>query len=159
MTHLHCNCTSSTLAAGIAALFFMAACGPSGTASDEGDNPDDTASAGPLSSGSFADTEVPDWMPVTSGNWPNGLTADTCNSGGGPVCYDCLHVPTGTYARWFRVETEGGGYGDDQWFEAVLGQLTFSDFNEEQGSGIGTDGAYYAFDTVQACAPAYWLYE
>jgi hypothetical protein len=120
--------------------------------------PDTTDDSDSLASGDFADTEVTDWLPMTSGNWPNALTDDACNSAGGPTCYDCLHVPTGTYARWYRVETAGGGYADDAWFEAVLGQLTFSDFDAEVGSGLGEDGAYYAFDTVQACAPAYWLY-
>jgi hypothetical protein len=130
------------------------------------DSPDDSATVGadtadtpaPLASGNFADTEVTDWLPVTSGNWPNTLTDDACDNASGPTCYDCLHVTTGTYARWYRVETAGGGYADDAWFEAVLSQLTFSDFDEDAGAALGEDGAYYAFDTVQACAAVYWLY-
>jgi hypothetical protein len=76
----------------------------------------------------------------------------------GPTCDDCLHVATSTYTRWFRQETGGCGYGDDVWFEAFLGQFAFSDFDEETGAGLGNDGAYYAFDTVSACAPTFWLY-
>jgi hypothetical protein len=145
-------------------LLLALACVPSATVTlDDSDAPcaADTAATttpDPLVSGAFADTEVPDWMPVLSGNWPNGLTADACNNPTGPTCYDCLHVPTGTYARWFRVETEGGGYVDDQWFEATLGQLAFTDFDAESGAALGTDGTYYAFEPAQACAPVYWLY-
>ncbi|MDP2309295.1 MAG: hypothetical protein Q8P18_24955 [Pseudomonadota bacterium] len=140
-------------------LFLPACAAGADTETGDGDRADDTAThADTLASGRFADTEVEDWMPVTSGNWPNAVTGDTCSDPNGPICYDCLHVPTNTYARWLRQETEGGGYRDDVWFEAVLGQLAFSDFDEETGAGLGTDGAYYAFDTMGACAPVYWLY-
>lgn len=120
---------------------------------------EDTATTPPLASGSFADTNVEDWMPVTSGNWENAVTGDACNDPNGPTCYDCLHVPSGTYARWFRQETEGGGYSDDDWFEATLGQLVFEDFDAETGEGLTADGGYYAFDTLSACAAVYWQYD
>lgn len=122
------------------------------------DTDSDTAPVEPLVSGSFADTEVEDWLPVIGGNWPNGLTADACNDANGPTCYDCLHLPTGTYARWYRVDM-GHGYATDQWFEAALGQVTFTDYDESGGTGLGTDGAVYKLEPVLGCAPAYWLYQ
>lgn len=139
-------------------LATLAACSSAGGTAEQGDNPaggsDDTSAA--LSVDAVGATNVQDWSPLTSGNWPNGLTADACNNANGPTCYDCLHLPTGTYARWYRVDT-GSGYADDDWFGATLGQLTFTDWDDDGGTGLGTDGAYYAVDPVSACAPVYWL--
>lgn len=148
------------------ALALLAGCGSGTVTLDTADRDltpplaDDSGEGAPdpVDAETYADTEVADWMPVISGNWANPLTADACNSPDGPVCYDCYHAPTGTYARWFRVDQDGG-YADDDWFGATLGQLVFEDYDEEGGTGLATDGAFYAFDTMAACAPMYWLNE
>ncbi len=97
-----------------------------------------------------ADTDLDDWAPLVSGNLPNALTADDCADG--ESCFDCVHVPTGTYARWYLD-------ADGNWFEAVLGTLPLGEgWDATVGSGLGDDGVYYAVDTMAACVPFYELH-
>ena len=112
---------------------------------------EDTGSPLPYEGYPFTAQDIEDWGPLQAGNWPNTLTADECGEDG-PTCFDCIHLPTGTYGRWYLDES-------GQWFEAILGTVEFSeDFDYEVGSGLGEDGVYYAVDTMTACLPFYELY-
>lgn len=160
-----CRTCNYLVPATLLALGLLTGCPGEGTvtlgSSDSGcgDDSADTSDTGlePIDVTSLEGTEVPDWIPLTSGNWDNELTDDECDDPNGPVCYDCVHAPTGTYARWFRVDVQGSSYRNDQWFGATLGQLVFTDGGPEEGAGLATDGAYYDFAPGAACAPVYWL--
>ena len=90
-------------------------------------------------------TDLDDWRIVTGGNWPDPVLGEDCGANGAP-CVDCLHLPSGTYARWYS--------GDDGvWFGATLGALVFQDW--EDLGGLGDDGVYYAIDGLRACMPVY----
>jgi hypothetical protein len=99
----------------------------------------------------FTAADLDDWGPLQAGNWPNTLTDEACGEKG-PTCFDCVHVPTGTYARWYLDE-------NGEWYEAILGSIEFGeDFDYSVGSGLGTDGVYYSVDTMVACLPFYEMY-
>ena len=90
-------------------------------------------------------TTIDDWRPVLAGNWPDPILDEDCGASGA-LCVDCLHLPSGAYARWYD-----GGNG--VWFGAVLGTLTFQDW--EDLGGLGDDGVYYTVDGLRACMPVY----